>query len=235
MPTIAALRSQPGFAVYRNTVIKGCVDALQANYPAVARLVGDEWFRAAAAIYVRRAPPSQPCLVDYGDGFAGFLADFAPAAQLPYLPDVARIDRLWTEAHLAPDDAAARRARVAALAAEPSTVLRPNAAARWAWFEHAAVFTIWSHNRAAGPYDDSDFDWQARARCWSGRTATCAGAGSMRRTARSSTPARPRRRSPTHAPRPVPPPISTSARFARLLDAGALASPEPHATTSTDR
>ena len=32
---IAALARQPGFAVYRNTVMKGCVDALQANYPAI--------------------------------------------------------------------------------------------------------------------------------------------------------------------------------------------------------
>jgi hypothetical protein len=32
---------QPGFAVYRNTVLKGCIDALQANYPTVHALVGD--------------------------------------------------------------------------------------------------------------------------------------------------------------------------------------------------
>ncbi|HLS57002.1 MAG TPA: putative DNA-binding domain-containing protein, partial [Zeimonas sp.] len=31
--TIAGLCGQPGFAVYRNTAIKGCIDALQANYP----------------------------------------------------------------------------------------------------------------------------------------------------------------------------------------------------------
>ena len=28
------------FAVYRNTVLKGCIDALQANYPTVGQLVG---------------------------------------------------------------------------------------------------------------------------------------------------------------------------------------------------
>jgi len=31
--------------------MKGCVDALEANFPAVARLVGKEWFRAAATEY----------------------------------------------------------------------------------------------------------------------------------------------------------------------------------------
>ena len=40
-PELAYLVAQPGFAVYRNTVMKGCIDALQANYPAVARLVGE--------------------------------------------------------------------------------------------------------------------------------------------------------------------------------------------------
>ena len=36
---IATLTAQPGFAVYRNTVMKGCVDALRANFPTVERLV----------------------------------------------------------------------------------------------------------------------------------------------------------------------------------------------------
>jgi len=48
-PWLAALAAQPGFAVYGNTVLKGCIDALQASYPTVCQLVGEEWFRAAAA------------------------------------------------------------------------------------------------------------------------------------------------------------------------------------------
>jgi len=90
-PDIAALVHQPGFAIYRNTVIKGCIDALQSNYPAVARLVGDEWFRAAASIYARANLPTHPALVQYGEGFEGFLSGFEPAAELPYLPGVARL------------------------------------------------------------------------------------------------------------------------------------------------
>ena len=45
-----ALLAQPGFAVYRNTVAKGCIDALQANYPAVHALVGTDWLRAAGRL-----------------------------------------------------------------------------------------------------------------------------------------------------------------------------------------
>ncbi len=159
---VAALAAQPAFAVYRNTVMKGCIDALQANYPVVARLVGEEWFRAAAAIYAREALPADPTLLRYGAGFADFLARFDPAAELPYLPDVARLDRYWTEAHAAPDASALDPAAVARLApaALAGTVLHPHPAARWAWFADAPIYTIWSRNRA----DDApiaDLDWQA--------------------------------------------------------------------------
>ena len=54
---VAALVGQPGFAVYRNTLAKGCVDALRANFPTVERLVGEEWFAAAATLYARQMPP----------------------------------------------------------------------------------------------------------------------------------------------------------------------------------
>jgi hypothetical protein len=158
---VAALTAQPAFAVYRNTVVKGCIDALQANYPVVARLVGEEWFRAAAAIYVRESLPSDPVLLNYGASFAEFLARFPPAADLPYLPGCARLDRLWTEAHVAADEAAVDPAAVARLAPEAlaRVVLRPHAAARWAWFDEAPIYTIWSRNRAERVPDD-DIDWK---------------------------------------------------------------------------
>ena len=158
---VAALTAQPAFAVYRNTVMKGCIDALQANYPAVARLVGEEWFRAAAAIHVREALPADPTLLRYGAAFADFLARFDPAAELPYLPGVARVDRLWTEAHAAPDADVLDPSAVARLAPEAlaATVLHPHPAARWAWFADAPIYTIWSRNRDVATLNDN-LDWQ---------------------------------------------------------------------------
>lgn len=163
---IERLCRQPGFAVYRNTVMTACIDALAANYPAVARLVGDEWFRAAATFFVRHAPPSQPCLFDYGEGFAGFFAGFPPAAALPYLPDVARLDRLWTEAHLAADEAPLDASRVAALTPTElaNAVLAPHASARWAWFDRHPAWSLWRHGRADTHSEDGAMYepvWQA--------------------------------------------------------------------------
>jgi hypothetical protein len=148
---IACLTAQPGFAVYRNTVLKGCIDALQANYPAVSRLVGDAWFRAAAAVHARAELPRQPMLLDYGSGFATFLAGFEPAVALPYLSPVARLDRFWTEAHIARDEPPVAAADVACVdaAALARTVLRPHASARWAWFDEQPIVSIWQRNRQA--------------------------------------------------------------------------------------
>ena len=161
-PEVAALAAQPAFAVYRNTVMKGYIDALQANYPAVVQLVGEEWFRAAAAIYVRETPPESPMLLDYGASFPAFLARFEPAAELPYLPHVARLDRLWSEAHAARTEGTLDPSAVAGLAPEALalTVLHPHAAARWAWFDAAPIYTIWARNRSAGAAED-ELDWRA--------------------------------------------------------------------------
>lgn len=159
-PTIAALAAQPGFAVYRNTVLKGCIDALQANYPAVARLVGDEWFRAAAAVYARENLPAHATLLDYGAGFAGFLERFAPAAELPYLAEVARLDRLWSDVHVAADALPLDPAGLAALTPEAMAFVRlqPHPAARWHWSDESPIYSIWSRSRA-GDGTIGDVDW----------------------------------------------------------------------------
>jgi len=145
---IATLTAQPGFAVYRNTVMKGCVDALRANFPTVERLVGAEWFAAAAAHYVRRSPPVLAQLIEYGADFADFLQAFEPARELPYLAGVARLDRLWIEAFGEAEQTPLTLAAFAAQAPEMLAELRlsPCAAARWQWFE-LPVFTIWRCNR----------------------------------------------------------------------------------------
>ncbi len=151
-PAMRALAAQPAFAVYRNTVMKACIDALQANFPAVARLVGEEWFRAAAALYVAAEPPRDGRLLSYGEGFADFLRDFEPAAALGYLPGVARLDAFWREAHAAPDATAADAGWLASRDLG-TLVLAPHPAARWAWFDDQPIYSIWSRNRAQEPVD----------------------------------------------------------------------------------
>lgn len=160
-PAVRQLAEQPAFAVYRNTVMKGCIDALEANFPAVARLVGSEWFRAAAALHVVASPPRDGRLLHYGEGFADFLRGFAPAAELPYLPDVARLDALWRETHAAGNAPLLDAAWLSRQAPEQlaALVLRPHPAARWAWFDEQPISSIWSRNRGDGSGEDEEVVW----------------------------------------------------------------------------
>ncbi len=87
------------FAVYRNNVIVGLTQTLKDAYPAVHRIVGSEFFHALARAFVVGALPRSPMLFDYGAGLPDFIDRFEPASVLPYLADVARIERAWTEAY----------------------------------------------------------------------------------------------------------------------------------------
>lgn len=91
------------FAVYRNNVVAGLCDALSAAYPVTRRIVGEAFFIAMARTYVAQALPRSPVMLGYGADFADFAGTFAPAKSLPYLRDVARLERAWTEAYHACD------------------------------------------------------------------------------------------------------------------------------------
>ncbi len=78
--------------IYRNSVLTRLTDTLAAVYPVVCELVDRRFFTYAADAFVRQHLPVQTCLVDYGADFASFLISFPPAAELVYLPDIARLE-----------------------------------------------------------------------------------------------------------------------------------------------
>jgi len=88
--------------IYRNNVIGNLTRALRLSYPAVERLVGEEFFAAAAQRFIVAAPPHIADLNQYGEGFADFLAEFEAAASVPYLADVARLEWAVSRALHAP-------------------------------------------------------------------------------------------------------------------------------------
>lgn len=89
--------------VYRNNVVVSLVDALASTFPVTLQLVGEEFFRAMAQIFVRQHPPRSPVLGRYGGALPHFIARFAPAASVPYLGDVARLEWLRLQALHAAD------------------------------------------------------------------------------------------------------------------------------------
>ncbi len=91
------------FAVHRNNVVAGLVQALKARFPVVEKLVGEEFFAATARVFVAKQPPRTPLLAAYGDDFPAFLARFEPARELLYLADIARLEAARTRAFHAAD------------------------------------------------------------------------------------------------------------------------------------
>lgn len=82
------------FAVHRNNVAASLVESLADTFPATQELVGDAFFRAMAVLFVRKEPPRSSVLAHYGASFPSFIEHFPPAASLPYLGDVARLEML---------------------------------------------------------------------------------------------------------------------------------------------
>lgn len=152
-----------GLGVHRNTVYKALIDALRANYPTVERLVGAEWFNASANEFLAENLPSETSLVSFGADYPDFLAGLPAAAELEYLPGVARLDRYWTEAHIAAD-AGVLSPRALADASSRDLFdlqLSPHPSLRLGWFETPAP-TIWRQNRPpAPPPEPVDLDWVA--------------------------------------------------------------------------
>jgi Putative DNA-binding domain len=104
--------------IYRNTFVGSLTKALRLCYPAVHRLVGDDFFEATASVFIVEYPPRSAYLDEYGADFPEFLLRFPPAAGLPYLPEVARLEWAVSRAIHAPDVESLEPTRLTSLAPE---------------------------------------------------------------------------------------------------------------------
>lgn len=98
------LQGDPGrLDIYRGNLAANWRRALSNAYPVLRQLVGDDFFDALAPLYARAHPARDPDLNRFGAGLADFLEHFAPARDLPYLPDMARLEWLVHDSFYAPD------------------------------------------------------------------------------------------------------------------------------------
>jgi hypothetical protein len=147
------------YAVYRNNVTLSLIGALEANFPAVKRLVGSEFFAGMARLFVRAHPPKLRLLAEYGDELATFIESFEPLAAYPFIPDVARLERLWLGSYHEADALVLDGTELSKLDPDALFASRfvAHPAARLFASPYAAV-TIMSANRAEGevpPIDPS--------------------------------------------------------------------------------
>jgi hypothetical protein len=88
-------------AVYRNNLAASWGRALRNTYPVIAQLVGDAFFTALCHEYGLGYATEDADLNAFGSRFADFLAAFPHVAELPYLPDMARLEWLVHRTHYA--------------------------------------------------------------------------------------------------------------------------------------
>jgi hypothetical protein len=144
--------------LYRGNLSATWDKALSNAYPVLRQLVGEEFFTALARAYGMAHPSDNPDLNRFGAQLAQFLTGFPHVADLPYLPDMARLEWLLHRAHYAPDAPHVDAATLAALTPEQFE------AARFALHPACALFAsqwavapLWLAHQPEG---DTDFPRQ---------------------------------------------------------------------------
>jgi len=88
------LGSAQRLGVYAEMYWARLVDVLRNDFPRVSAILGDDRFTTLASAYLERNPSTNPSVRWVGTGFADFLAERGPLADLPFLADLARFE--WT-------------------------------------------------------------------------------------------------------------------------------------------
>lgn len=145
-------RALARLAIYRGNVRENCTKALASAYPVVRKIVGDEFFDAMAREYVRAHPSTTTDLNRYGKRLDQFLEGFPHTADLPYLPDVARMEWLAHLAYFSEDSQPFDSASLVGVPLERYALLRPRLAAACALLE-----SVWPLGRIWTIHQD-DYD-----------------------------------------------------------------------------
>jgi hypothetical protein len=160
-PNVLTAASAHRFAVYRNTIAVRHIEALEARFPAVREAVGEPFFAATARAFFTEHPPLLPMLAFYGDELPGFLRRFPPVAEIPYLPDLAKLEACRTRAAYAAEAEPLPGERLAQLT--PESLARMHVALHPSICIMASIHpiaTIWAMNSGALPVAPIT-DWRA--------------------------------------------------------------------------
>lgn len=145
------------FNIYRNNLVVSLIEALSSTFDVTQQLVGRRFFRALAREYVPDNLPDSPVLALYGEHFPDFLEHFPPAAQLPWLADMARLEWLRVRAYHAADAAPLSSRTVAARHEDPQQLLNARVQLHPSLgvldSEHA-VASLWAAHQGQGQVAD---------------------------------------------------------------------------------
>lgn len=88
-------------ALYRGNLSSAWNKAMNAAYPVLQALVGDDFFNGLVRAYGKAHPSQSGDLNHFGAHFSDFLRHFPHVAQYPYFPDMAALEWAHHRAHFA--------------------------------------------------------------------------------------------------------------------------------------
>ena len=111
-------------AIYRANMVAAADKALSAAYPVARQVVGAEFFHGLAREYQRGTPSTSGDLTEFGASFHAFLATFEHVQDMPWLPDLARLEWAAHRAYGAADAPEWDAAALAAVAPDGQAAIR---------------------------------------------------------------------------------------------------------------
>ncbi len=90
-------------AIYRNNAVAGFLKTLQATFPTIVRLSGEDWFRQVGRNYLHHYPSRSGNIHYIGEHFATFLGAELAGSSYEYFADVARLEWAYQEVLVAAD------------------------------------------------------------------------------------------------------------------------------------
>ena len=98
--------SNRGLQTYQANAHASALRSLQAAYPVIAQLIGDDAFKHLALDFWAQHPPTRGDLAQWGGELAGFIATISALQTEPYLSDVAKVEWALHTASTAADQTA---------------------------------------------------------------------------------------------------------------------------------
>lgn len=110
--------------IYRNNFRGNLQDVLASTYPVAEQIVGKDFFRMMAREFIGQHPSRSGNLHHYGAELGDFISTYAPAQELIYLADVARLEWACHLAYFAADAEILDVGRLATVAPKRYAYLR---------------------------------------------------------------------------------------------------------------
>lgn len=144
-----------GLQVYQANAEVLALRSLQASYPVVNQLIGDDAFALLARDLWHQAPPTRGDVARWGGGLAARIGSIPQLAEEAYLPDVARIEWALHQAATAADASADLTSLALLTQHDPDALtlqLAPGSAVLHS--AHPAVSILTAHLYASPTFDE---------------------------------------------------------------------------------